>query len=191
MSNIAALFQQLKQKIETADFILVNGALFYTTPQNPPAHANLIRCNYAVPEGESDNEIIHFKWKTGETNLGIYLTESNINQGKWTSADAFICSDCEGDQVELQFRSASDTDAISGAEQNISINIAVACRDTNGSSTVYIASVHINQNQYDLGIHYDIAEQLAQDAGYDGPFICFDNTEHKAIIQAAEILQAH
>jgi hypothetical protein len=43
--------------------------------------------------------------------------------------------------------------------------------------------------EYALGIHYDHAEALAEAAGYERPFVCFDAGEQKAILLAARTLE--
>jgi hypothetical protein len=39
-----------------------------------------------------------------------------------------------------------------------------------------------------LGLHYDFAEALAEAAGYERPFVCFDADEQRAIRDAARVL---
>ncbi|WP_073664165.1 MULTISPECIES: hypothetical protein [Pseudomonadota] len=63
--------------------------------------------------------------------------------------------------------------------------IAVACRNASGMPDLPIFTVTTTKEEYDLGIHYDKAEALADEAGYEGPFVCFDDTEHAAILAAA------
>jgi hypothetical protein len=42
--------------------------------------------------------------------------------------------------------------------------------------------------EFDLGIHYDRAEVLAENAGYESPFVCFDHTEQPALVAAVRLL---
>lgn len=55
--------------------------------------------------------------------------------------------------------------------------VIVVCRNASGMPDVFKAEVTATQDQVDGGVHYDMAEQQATDAGYQGPFICFDRTE--------------
>lgn len=66
--------------------------------------------------------------------------------------------------------------------------IAVACRNASGMPDMPVFTVAVTESEYDLGIHYDKAEELAEEAGYERPFVCFDDTEHIAILAAARML---
>lgn len=68
------------------------------------------------------------------------------------------------------------------------MQVAVACANASGMLDMPVFTVRTTQEDYDLGRHYDQAEALAQEAGYDGPFVCFDHTEHAAILSAAQEL---
>ena len=70
------------------------------------------------------------------------------------------------------------------------LHIAVACRNASGMADLPVFAVHVTAEEYELGIHYEKAEALAEEAGYEGPFISFDPAEHKAIVSAARTLQA-
>lgn len=76
-----------------------------------------------------------------------------------------------------------------------SLHIAVACRNTSGMADMPIFDVTASQEEYDIGIHYDKAEALAEAAGYERPFVCFDAAEQCSILSAAQelglISQAH
>jgi len=67
--------------------------------------------------------------------------------------------------------------------------VAVACRNASGESDMPIFTVFVTAEEYDLGIHHDKAEALADNAGYERPFVCFDDSEHSAIITAARELE--
>lgn len=69
------------------------------------------------------------------------------------------------------------------------IQVAVACRNASGESDIPIFEVAVTDDEYDLGAHYDKAEALAEDAGYEKPFVCFDDAEHGAILRAAMELE--
>ncbi|AUT46324.1 hypothetical protein [Achromobacter sp. AONIH1] len=78
------------------------------------------------------------------------------------------------------------TEPADGSE--IEMQVAVACIGASGSPDVPIFKVRITQEEYDLGIHYDKARDLAEDARYEGPFICFDAAEYGPILSAAREL---
>jgi len=65
------------------------------------------------------------------------------------------------------------------------LTIAVACRNACGMADMPIFTVAVTAREYELGIHYDKAESLAEQAGYEQPFVCFDATEQQAIASAA------
>ncbi|HBP1590334.1 TPA: hypothetical protein L5U93_004768 [Pseudomonas aeruginosa] len=78
------------------------------------------------------------------------------------------------------------TEPANGSE--IEMQVAVACVDASGSPDMPIFKVRITQEEYDLGIHYDKAKDLAEEARYEGPFICFDAAEYGPILSAAREL---
>ncbi len=67
--------------------------------------------------------------------------------------------------------------------------VAVACTSADGSPYIGLFETNVTEEQYDLGEHYDNAEEQAISCGYEGPFQCFDNSEHWTIIAAAKALQ--
>ncbi|MER0784339.1 hypothetical protein AAA534_16575 [Pseudomonas aeruginosa] len=78
------------------------------------------------------------------------------------------------------------TEPADGGE--IEMQVAVACIDASGSPDLPVLKVWITQKEYDLGIHYSKAKDLAEDARYEGPFVCFDAAEHGPILSAAREL---
>ncbi len=68
------------------------------------------------------------------------------------------------------------------------MNIAVACHNASGVPDMPVFSVTVSDEDYAYGIHYDKAKALAADAGYERPFVCFDDTEQNAIVSAARSL---
>lgn len=78
------------------------------------------------------------------------------------------------------------TEPADGSE--IEVQVAVACANAYGSPDVLVFKVRITQEEYDLGIYYDKAKGLAEDARYEGPFICFDAAEYGPILSAAREL---
>lgn len=57
----------------------------------------------------------------------------------------------------------------------------VAGRNSAGDADMFVCEVEVSQKDFDLGKHYDISEALAEEAGYEGPFVCFDEIEHSNI----------
>lgn len=79
-----------------------------------------------------------------------------------------------------------------GNVQNVStIKIVVACRNASGSSDMPVFDVAATQDQIDLGEHYDLAEKMASEAGYEAPFVCFDPQEVPALKRALEAYGYH
>lgn len=67
-------------------------------------------------------------------------------------------------------------------------HIAVACRNASGMLDMPIFTVTVTDEEYDLGIHYDKAQALAEDAGYEEPFLCYDDTEQPVLLAAVRTL---
>lgn len=68
------------------------------------------------------------------------------------------------------------------------IRIAVACRNAAGKADMPVFTVTVSDEEYALGIHYDKAEAMAEESGYEKPFVCFDPVEQPAIISAVRTL---
>ncbi len=66
--------------------------------------------------------------------------------------------------------------------------VAISCINASGMSEMPIFTVRTTQEEYDLGIHYDKAKDLAEEARYEWPFVCFDAAEQGAILSAARKL---
>jgi len=60
-----------------------------------------------------------------------------------------------------------------------------ACKESGGAPTLQKSVVGVTQDDFDLGIHYDLADHAVEDDGYEGPYIHFDHTEVNAISSAA------
>lgn len=65
--------------------------------------------------------------------------------------------------------------------------VAVACRNASGEADLPVFEIHVSEHDRDLGLHYDLAEALAEDCGYEGPFVCFDPAEQPAINRAIAV----
>lgn len=57
------------------------------------------------------------------------------------------------------------------------IECVVACRNAEGVSDFYFCKVECSESEYDIGEHYDIAENAALEEGYEGPFVVFDEND--------------
>lgn len=68
------------------------------------------------------------------------------------------------------------------------MNIAVACHDASSIPDMPVFSVTVTDRDCNFGIHYDKAKAMAEEAGYERPFVCFDAAEHNAILSAARSL---
>lgn len=69
------------------------------------------------------------------------------------------------------------------------ILIAVACRNASGMADMPRFTVEVSEDEYDLGVHFDKAETMAKEAGYEAPFVSFDDVERGAILKAAMELE--
>lgn len=70
----------------------------------------------------------------------------------------------------------------------IEMQVAVASVNASGLADMPVFRVRITQKEYDLGIHYDKAKTMAEEARYEAPFVCFDPAEQGAILSAAREL---
>jgi hypothetical protein len=59
--------------------------------------------------------------------------------------------------------------------------IFVACKNSHGEADFFTCDVELPESECIEGNHYDVAKELAELHGYEGPFICFDHTEHSNI----------
>lgn len=66
--------------------------------------------------------------------------------------------------------------------------IVVACRNASGEADVYVASVECDAEAHALGVHYAKAEAAAEEAGYEGPFVCYAAQEQGRLIRAVKEL---
>ena len=66
--------------------------------------------------------------------------------------------------------------------------VVIACRGSDGAPVLVTFDVEYTEEEYSEGIHYDKAIELAEIAGYESPFICFDVNEQSEITTMAKIL---
>lgn len=57
------------------------------------------------------------------------------------------------------------------------IKCVVACRNAEGASDFYFCKVDLPEDEYDIGTHYELAEDAASAEGYDGPMVAFDEND--------------
>ncbi|MCW5706935.1 hypothetical protein [Shinella sp.] len=68
------------------------------------------------------------------------------------------------------------------------LHIAVACYDAANNADMPVFTVSVTDKEYATGAHHEKARALAREAGYEKPFICFDDAERGAILTAARTL---
>jgi len=73
-------------------------------------------------------------------------------------------------------------------DETIEMKIAVACRNASGMADIPIVTVAVTRKECESGVHYDKAEALAEAAGYEAPFVCFDASEQNFIVSAVREL---
>lgn len=61
------------------------------------------------------------------------------------------------------------------------IDIVVACTNANGDADLFFFKMELENDQYDLGEHYEAAKNYADDQGYEGEMVVFDNSMPKAL----------
>ena len=71
-------------------------------------------------------------------------------------------------------------------QEMINQKVAVACINANGMADVFVTEIQVTQENLELGVHYDVASRDAEDAGYEAPFVCFDEAEIPALLKASE-----
>ena len=71
----------------------------------------------------------------------------------------------------------------------INMTVAVACLNAAGCSDFFVTQVNVSQEQYEEGIHYDVAKEKAEENGYEGPFVCYDNYEIVNILRVMPDLE--
>lgn len=64
---------------------------------------------------------------------------------------------------------------------NIKKKVMIACTNANGESDLFVCTVEVSEAEYDNGIHFDRAIEMAENEGYDAPYVCFDEQDQKNI----------
>lgn len=56
---------------------------------------------------------------------------------------------------------------------NNTITVAIACLDRNGNPRIATVSMEVSERDYQQGFYLEHAKELAENQGYQSPFICF------------------
>lgn len=65
--------------------------------------------------------------------------------------------------------------------QKRKMKMLVSCLNANGSADMFACEVDATEDQYKLGEHYELAIGMAEQNGYEQPFLCYDEYEQKNI----------
>ena len=57
------------------------------------------------------------------------------------------------------------------------VRCVVACHDANGEPNFFFCVVKISEEEYENGVHYDMAAEAAEADGYEGPFVIYDEND--------------
>ncbi len=66
--------------------------------------------------------------------------------------------------------------------------VVLACAVSSGEPTMVCYDVEYTRDQYNEGEHYEMAKTMAEEEGYEAPFVCFDSSEYYQVIKMAEKL---
>jgi len=136
--------------------------------------------------GEAAPEMLARLRAMCERAIGEGLLTGDTNAEVDTYAVSVVMLDSEAFAPEATAADAGDQDLA----RVTAMPIAVACRNASGMADMPVFTVFPSQAELELGLAYDQAEALAQEAGYEGPFVCFDPAEQRAIASAALELKA-
>jgi hypothetical protein len=62
------------------------------------------------------------------------------------------------------------------------IAVVTACTRSDGLPDFTLNYVEVNKEEYDNGVHYDLAEEQLTEQDYEGPFVHFDEFEAPAFL---------
>ena len=62
------------------------------------------------------------------------------------------------------------------------VKVVVAATSADGTPDFFACCVECYQHQYDEGEHYDKAKEAAEDEGYEGPMVAFDENDGPAFL---------
>ena len=63
--------------------------------------------------------------------------------------------------------------------------VVTACMNADGTPDFALNEVEVSQEEYENGVHYLLADDRVADAGYDEPYVHFDEFEMPAFLHPA------
>ena len=57
------------------------------------------------------------------------------------------------------------------------IKCVIACFNASGEPDFFFCIVKCSESDYDVGLHYEKAEEFAKEEGYSGPMIVYDEND--------------
>lgn len=73
--------------------------------------------------------------------------------------------------------------------QTIHAYVAVACTNSSGEADMPVFDFTLLERDYQLGVHYDMAKDMAAEDGYESPFVCFDQSEASVLKRAYDEIE--
>jgi hypothetical protein len=67
--------------------------------------------------------------------------------------------------------------------------VMIACTNANGESDMFVCAVEVSDSEYQNGVHYDLAKVVAEENGYEAPYVCFDQHEQKNLARKLSMLE--
>ncbi len=67
--------------------------------------------------------------------------------------------------------------------------IVLACTMSSGEPAMICYDVEYTADQYNEGEHYEMAKTMAEEDGYEAPFVCFDSSEYNQVINMGDALK--
>lgn len=62
------------------------------------------------------------------------------------------------------------------------ITVVTACMSRDGKPDFALNEVEVTHDEYENGVHYDLVEDRLTDAGYEEPYVHYDQTEGPAFL---------
>lgn len=59
----------------------------------------------------------------------------------------------------------------------MTVKCVVACHNASGEPDLFFCKVKCTEDQYEVGDHYERAEDYAKEQGYSGPMVVFDEND--------------
>ena len=141
----------------------------------------------------SEHEIADFlRQRIEDGNLAAENIPVRLARYGLMAPDAFVAEMRErmdtGADDEVACRATVIPSAAPAHHGELDRQVAVTCVNASGMSDMPVFTVRATREEYDLGVHCGKAKELAEEAGYERPFICFDADEHGAVLSAAREL---